>query len=226
MCLSFPGKGDHRTPSSGLAQPRHTRPASLFVPPAVEETALGAATEPASPSWCCRQNRAVIRAAVGDFLATLGVRPPVRASSRRKLVRHCRQASRRRSASTARASPREHGRPWPKACRPHGQPAVTPATSPGSRAAGLCGARPGRLNRSRSGHMTPPGHGQGRRRRHVGDDREAGHRRPRPWPPGDGLDNGAQDAADADRCADGTRERASRPSLLKFALGSGIGGAA
>jgi hypothetical protein len=28
LCLSFPGKGDHRTPSSGLAQPRHTRPAS------------------------------------------------------------------------------------------------------------------------------------------------------------------------------------------------------
>jgi hypothetical protein len=46
-------------------------------------------SESASPS-CCRQNRAVIRAAVGDFLATLGARPPGRANSTRKLVRHCR----------------------------------------------------------------------------------------------------------------------------------------
>jgi hypothetical protein len=31
-CLSFSGQGDHRTPSSGLAQPRHTRPASCSRP--------------------------------------------------------------------------------------------------------------------------------------------------------------------------------------------------
>ena len=91
LCLSFPGKGDHRTPSPGLAQPRHTRPAGLFasrrssgrrhsVPP----------SESASPSSCGRQNRAVIRAAVGDLLATLSAWPPGRASSTRKLVRHCR----------------------------------------------------------------------------------------------------------------------------------------
>jgi hypothetical protein len=47
-------------------------------------------SESASPSSCCRQNRAVIRAAAGDFLATLGARPPGMASRPRKLVRHCR----------------------------------------------------------------------------------------------------------------------------------------
>ena len=69
LCLSFPGKGDHRTPSSGLAQPRHTRPASLFASRRSSRRRHSAPlSESASLSSCCCQNRA----AIGDFLATLG----------------------------------------------------------------------------------------------------------------------------------------------------------
>ena len=38
----------------------------------------------------CRHDQAVIRAAVGDFLAALGARSSRKASSRQKPVRHCR----------------------------------------------------------------------------------------------------------------------------------------
>src|SRR6266487_2936493 len=72
-CLSFPGKGGHRTPSSGLAQPPHTRPASLLAsPPGPRGDAFGAAIGVGVA--VCRYDQAVIRAAVGDFLAALGAR--------------------------------------------------------------------------------------------------------------------------------------------------------
>jgi hypothetical protein len=59
LCLSFPGKGHHRTPSSGSAQPRHTRPASLFASRRSSRRRHSAPpSESASPSSCCRQHRA------------------------------------------------------------------------------------------------------------------------------------------------------------------------
>jgi hypothetical protein len=62
-CLSFPGKGGHRTPSSGLAQLPHTGPASLLASrPVPGETALGAAVGVGVAVVVCCHDQAVIRA--------------------------------------------------------------------------------------------------------------------------------------------------------------------
>ncbi len=79
--------GSRHEPAQDREQDRSFVPCALVV---VEELMPGlrvllyVVLDPRSRQ-CCRQNRAVIRAAVGDFLATLGARPPGRASSRRNL---------------------------------------------------------------------------------------------------------------------------------------------